>query len=328
MIKLNSNIKDLTLYLKDQNWLKQDETILSVEKPGDGNMNFTLRAYTDYRTFIIKQSREYVEKYPQFAAPSNRVLREAEFYELIQSESDLKEMTPNLIGLDKQNYVMLMEDLGKSSDYTFIYQKEKNSTKKDLNTVFGFASKLHNSINSSSASKRIINKSMRELNHQHIFKYPYLVDNGFDLNTILSGLQDEALILKQDSALKNEIEKLGELYLKDGNTLLHGDFFPGSWLKTSTGIKIIDPEFCFFGIPEFEIGVAIAHLKMAEQSEELIVNALEHYKKFSKLDTSLCEKFTAVEILRRIMGLAQLPLQIDLEKRIQLMEESRNILIK
>lgn len=327
MIKLNNNIADLTVYLREKNWVNSTEAILKIEKPGEGNMNFTLRVITDERSFIIKQSREYVEKYPQVAAPTERVLREAEFYEITQNVVQLNLMMPNLIGLDEENSVMLMDDLGAGTDFSYLYKEGEVIELEDLLTIIYFIVKLHSSINSNNTIKKITNKKMRQLNHEHIFRYPYLEDNGINLDEILPGLQQEANILKQDETLKNEVLKLGKLYLQEGNTLLHGDYFPGSWLKTESGLRIIDPEFCFFGFPEFEIGVTIAHLKMADQPVELIKKALRHYKNSCPIDEELYEKFVAVEIIRRIIGLAQLPLEINLKKRVQLLKEAQQILI-
>ena len=327
MIKLNKTIAALSSYLHSKEWLYEDETILSAEKPGDGNMNFTLRITTNRRSFIIKQSREYVEKYPQVAAPSERVLREAEFYKLAGTVPQLKLMMPKVIGLDQENSIMLMDDLGKGLDYSYLYEDGKVISEADLLTVIYFIAKLHTAINSETTSQRIVNKNMRELNHEHIFKYPYLKENGINLDDILPGLQEEANTLKQDEKLKKAVLALGKLYLANGTVLLHGDYFPGSWLKRASGVRIIDPEFCFFGIPEFEIGVTIAHLKMADQPEELIKKALRHYKNSCSLDEELCEKFVAVEIIRRIIGLAQLPLQIPLKKRVELLKEARKTLI-
>nr|WP_205692172.1 phosphotransferase [Cellulophaga sp. E16_2] len=314
-------------YLQSKKWIYEGETILSVEKPGEGNMNFTLRIVTNKRSFIIKQSRDYVEKYPQVAAPLERVLREAEFYRLINDIPQLKLMMPDLIGLDKENSVMLMDDLGKGKDYSYLYQQGEVISEEDLLTIIFFISKLHKTITSNTVEKKITNKKMRELNHEHIFKYPYVEENGINLDEILPGLQQHANILKQDEQLKKEVLELGKLYLEDGTTLLHGDYFPGSWLKTGSGVRIIDPEFCFFGIAEFEIGVTIAHLKMAEQPEETIKKALRHYKNSCPLDEELCEKFVAIEIIRRIIGLAQLPLEISLEKRVELLKGARKTLL-
>ncbi len=327
MIKLTKEIPELTSYLKSKNWLHDNETIIAVEKPGEGNMNFTIRVVTDERSFIVKQSRKYVEKYPQVDAPAERVLREAEFYELTEKVIQLSLMMPNLIGLDKENSVMLMDDLGAGTDFSYIYKAGEIIQLEDLLTVIYFIVKLHSSITSDNTFNKIANTKMRQLNHEHIFKYPYLSDNGINLDNILPGLQEKADLLKQDEKLKSEVLKLGKLYLEDGNTLLHGDYFPGSWLKTESGLRIIDPEFCFFGFPEFEIGVTVAHLKMADQPSDLIDKALRHYKNSCPINEELYEKFVAVEIIRRIIGLAQLPLEISLEKRIKLLKEAQQTLI-
>lgn len=327
MIKLTTDKGVLTRYLSDKQWLGLDEQIESVAKPGEGNMNFTLRVVTGKRTFIIKQSREYVEKYPQVAAPKERVLREAEFYGLIESVPELVAMMPRIIGLDKENSIMLLEDLGKGSDYTFLYRKGETLVESELFTLMEFAANLHRGITLATAPKIIVNREMRALNHEHIFRYPFFMDNGLDLDLILPGLKSAAVPFKEDVLLKEKAARLGDVYLADGSALLHGDYFPGSWLRTADGVKIIDPEFCFFGPPEFEIGVTVAHLQMADQPDGLILSAVEHYRSFSKLDDTLLRKFTAIEILRRILGLAQLPLQIGLEKRIALLDEARNILV-
>ncbi len=194
--------------------------------------------------------------------------------------------------------------------------------------IMEFAAQLHREITVATAPKIISNSAMRALNHEHIFIYPFLMENGLDLDMVIPGLKSASIAFKEDVLLKEKAAELGMLYLADGKSLLHGDYFPGSWLRTSEGVRIIDPEFCFFGPPEFEIGVTLAHLKMADQPENLIAKALNHYQSFLKLDNVLLKKFTAIEILRRILGLAQLPLEIGLEKRVELMEEARKILIK
>ena len=328
MQQLTTDHTELTSYLKEQNWLKPDENIIHTEKPGEGNMNFTLRVDTGKRTFIIKQSRGFVEKYPQVEAPEKRALKEAEFYALTSKQIGLKAMMPKLIGVDKANNVLLLEDLGRGKDYTFIYKRDKAIPEDELLKIMDFAAQLHESITAGSVENPVANNRMRKLNHEHIFLYPYMEDNGIDLDAILPGLETVGATFKKDKALQSRLKPLGDLYLSDGDHLLHGDYFPGSWLKTNHGIKIIDPEFCYFGAAEFEIGITIAHLMMADQSEKLIKSALNRYYNHVKLDNSLREKFTAVEILRRILGLAQLPLEIDLEKRKELVEWAREIITK
>ncbi len=326
MKKLLKDKNELEAYLKNQGWLKPDEQIAKIEKPGEGNMNFTLRVDTGERSFIVKQSRDFVEKYPQVAAPVERVLSEARFYEILSGNAALKAMTPNVIGLDKENSVMIMDDLGAGSDYSRLYRKGENIYQADLEILVDFAADLHASFPVKKVNNPIRNREMRFLNFEHIFVIPYLENNGINLDEILPGLAAFAKDFKADKVLHAAVEKIGELYMADGSVLLHGDYFPGSWLKTADGIKIIDPEFCFFGDPEFDIGVMCAHLKMADQSAEIIEFVMNRYSAKAKIDSVLTEKYSAAEILRRMLGLAQLPLEINLEKRKDLMEEARNTL--
>lgn len=326
MLRLTTDKKELENYLKAKGWMSDEESIHTTERPGEGNMNFTLRIDTGSRTFIIKQSRDYVEKFPQVAAPKERALQEAHFYQFINEKEDLSAMMPVLKGIDEENSIIMMDDLGEGSDYTFLYQEGKSIPEKELLSILDFAISLHSQFKVDAVKDPIRNREMRKLNHEHMFIYPYVDDNGLDLNQVVPGLKEVASSFKQDAALKMEIEKMGDLYLKDGDSLLHGDYFPGSWLNTKQGVKIIDPEFCFFGPPEFEIGIMIAHLKMADQPQALIDKAISYYQSKATLDTVLQEKFTATEILRRILGLAQLPLEIDLNQRKNLLEEARAML--
>lgn len=327
MKNLSKDKTELEVYLRNQGWLKPNEKIVKVEKPGEGNMNFTLRIDTGARTFIIKQSRDFVEKYPQVAAPADRVLNEARFYEILREQANLKQMTPKIIGLDEENSVMVMSDLGEGSDFSRIYKMGERIDPKNLEKIVAFAADLHNTFTTARVANPIRNRKMRALNHAHIFEIPYRVDNGIDLDEILPGLADVAKPIQTDQKLKAAVKEIGERYLADGPTLLHGDYFPGSWLSTADGIKIIDPEFCFFGDPEFEIGVMCAHLKMADQPKSVISEVIEKYSEQARLDIKLARRYCATEIIRRIIGLAQLPLEIDLDKRKEMLETSRRILL-
>ena len=56
------NLSELETYLKTKGWLSPIESIVSAEKPGEGNMNYTLRISTELRTFIVKQSRRFLKQ--------------------------------------------------------------------------------------------------------------------------------------------------------------------------------------------------------------------------------------------------------------------------
>ncbi len=328
MVLKIDNLIEIESYLKDRKWISEEDKILKVEKPGDGNMNFTLRVYISTgKTLILKQSKDFVEKYPSISAPANRAVIEGKFYEFILSNEKLKAFMPSLIGIDEVNNIIALQDLGFSSDYSFLYLPNQEIDKEQVVEIISFLNELHNGFKDGFHPPIFENKAMRILNHEHIFLYPFMEDNGFNLDSILPGLQNEALTYKKDVNLKNKIKYLGDLYLSNGPYLLHGDFYPGSFLNTDKGVKIIDPEFCFFGFAEFDLGVLIAHLKLSGQSQEIIDLAITSYEKREDFSINLLFQFVGVEILRRIIGLAQLPLSSSIETRVELCKEAKELLI-
>jgi len=258
------------------------------------------------------------------AAPVDRIATEADFYQLVRTNETLKKYTPEVFWFDKSQNVLCMEDFGPSSDYTFIYRKGKVIERMDMTDIAKAMSELHFCFNENTVPDRPIqNLELRYLNHQHIFELPLVEHNGFDLDSVLPGLQSKTEHFRKDERLKARASDLGSEYLRPfGPKLLHGDYYPGSWLRTQKGFRMIDPEFGFFGLPEFELAVSVAHLKMAQQSDSLIKDLFVYYHFDSRFDGSLFSQFAGMEMIRRIIGLAQLPLQLDLSERLELLDEA------
>ncbi len=312
-------------YLKSKNWLKEHEQVLILEKPGEGNMNYTLRVRTHDRTLIVKQARPYVEKYPEIAAPADRAVIEGRFYEKIQPFASLNELMPQLIGMDAAMNILVLEDLGAASDYTFLYGAGQTLSMADAEALSHYLSMLHRLTWQETIDETFANRTMRALNHEHIFNYPLMDDNGLNLDAVTNGLQPISMAYKVDKKLKQRVKELGMVYLSDGRCLLHGDFYPGSWLKTANGIRVIDPEFCFYGPPEFDLGVMAAHLMLAKQSNDTIRKVYQAYGEVK--NPPLVDQFTGVEIMRRLIGLAQLPLSLSLLDKEELLETAYDLIM-
>ena len=290
-------------------------------------MNYVLRIKSEQGSFVIKQARPWVEKFPQLAAPVERVKVEALFYDLVQRDPFFSQNTPRLLGWDPENHVLAMEDLGEGSDFLSLYQKGQVLENEILDKLTSFISHLHNlSFEEKDRLDFPENKDLRLLNHEHIFDFPYQVENGFDLNTIQPGLQELAMTYKTDATLKARIAAIGLHYLGRGNQLIQGDYYPGSWLKAGGVIYVIDPEFAFFGPAEFDVAVFVAHLKMAQIPEEQIRRFLVTYQRPPGFDNHLCQAFSGVEIMRRLIGIAQVPVDLNLEEKRTLMDEAKSMI--
>jgi 5-methylthioribose kinase len=234
---------------------------------------------------------------------------------------------PSFIGIDATNHVIALQDLGASTDCTFLYQKGKSLGVTDLNQLVRFLNELH-AIPFDRITNYSKNLALRKLNHEHLFIYPFMENNGFDLDQVQTGLQQISLTYKSDNIFKRKVSVLGEVYLSQGNTLVHGDYYPGSWLKTGNGLKIIDPEFSFVGRREMELGIFMAHLKMSKAASEQFDMVMSNYQFKKDFDWKMCHQFAGIEIIRRIIGLAQLPLDLTLEEKDTMLKEAYSHIIK
>ncbi len=315
------------VYLHRHGLLGRGETVTRLERAGEGNMNCTLRAYTASRTLIVKQSRPWVEKYPQFAAPWDRAIVEAEFYRIIAHHPHVAAFLPTLLFSDPDSRVLVIEDLGDGGDYTRIYRGEVL----DSHTVLplaDFLSGLHGAFPPGGRHPPLPNSEMRTLNHAHVFAIPLQPDNGLDLDTLAPGLRAAAAPLLAPSKFHDEVVRLGrEVYLADGPTLVHGDFFPGSLVRTGTGPRVIDPEFCHFGRAELDVGVLLAHLILGAQPRALWLAFRDRYVAPPSFEDGVARQLAGIEIMRRLIGYAQLPNAWDLAARVALLNLARDLVL-
>jgi 5-methylthioribose kinase len=309
---LNSSTTLLQEYLISINFLRPKEEILLIEKPGEGNMNVVLRIRTNERSFVAKQARPYVQKYPQVSAPLDRIAVEHQFYKTIDNEVLLPHL-PAVLYFDPKEYLLLLKDLGHCEDMTNIYA-ERNIADSDLEKLVSLLGYLHQT---TPPKNFPANRAMRKLNYQHIFQLPFLVDNGFELDAVQPGLQALAMPYKNDSGLNKIVGLVGHAYLSVGKILIHGDYYPGSWMKKSKKMYILDPEFSFVGFAEFDLGVMAAHMIMATMDRSYLSRVITFYKE--PIDPKLTSQVAGIEIMRRLIGLAQLPMQRTLEEKERLL---------
>lgn len=328
---LSADILAVAAYLSSMAWLMPNEVVETVSRAGEGNMNCVLRVVTCLRSFILKQSRPWVEKYPSVPAPWDRALIEARFYQEVQPRQGVAKYLPKLLGFDSQERLLMLEDLGEAQDFTFLYSDGgKRLDEAELNGLIDFLGALHTSLQGPELAVAFSNIEMRQLNHEHVFALPLRKDNGLDLDAITPGLSDLALRLQTSSRYCGEVHSLGDRYLDmtRGVCLIHGDFFPGSWLRARQGVYVIDPEFCFYGPPEWDLGVITAHLYFARQSQSTIDCLFSRYAELAPLNHNLALQFAGVEVMRRLIGVAQLPVNFGLDRKSELLQLSQGLVLE
>ena len=307
----------ITNYIKkNTSILRENEIIKKVESAGEGNMNVVLRIKTNFKSFILKQSRSYVKKFAHIKAPLERIFAEHCFYNLVK-----KNFLPKVLGFISEDYVLFLEDLTKCRDLNYIY----NSRKIDNDKVNKLTLILHN-IHITSAHKNYPeNLTLRKLNYNHIFVLPFLNDNGLQLNNIQDDLEELAIPFKENTDIIRRVSNAGKNYLDRGITLLHGDYYPGSWMERNNNIYIIDPEFTFLGSKEFDLGVMSGHLILATGKISYLKKICDNYP--DKIDNNEVATYCAIEIIRRLIGYAQLPFKRSIREKSDLLKLAKELII-
>jgi 5-methylthioribose kinase len=309
-------LRDILLRLR---CVEEGEGIVRVGCAGEGNMNLTLRVVTDRRRLIVKQARPWVEKYPQIAAPAERANVEAWFYQRVAGLKGVAERMPRLLAHDADCCLLVLEDVGEQSELAGLYRGRAASSA-ELADLAGYLAALQGD-SLEPGRDRLVNRQMRELNHAHQYIIPLQSDNGLKLDDIETGLHQAAQQVIADAAYVQKVQQTGEQYRSEGQTLLHGDFFPGSWLSTAAGVRVIDPEFAFHGPREYDPAVAMAHFFLAGQP----TTARQWWEACAVLwpmNEAWFSRFAAAEVMRRLIGYAQLPLTLENGRRAALLRRA------
>ncbi|MEM8917383.1 MAG: phosphotransferase [Pseudomonadota bacterium] len=304
-------------------WIESESAVRTVEPAGDGNMNLVERVtLNDGQSLILKRAHPWVQKFPDIPAPIERAAVEAGFFSAIAG-TDVARGMPAHLRFNESRAANLFEDLGEGQDGSHIYQTGRLDPA-DLAAVASWLARLHNL--APPGEKLLQNAAMRQLNAVHIFDFPLDSANGFDLDAITPRLQRAADKLKRDDNFRDHVSRLKGTYLttSDG-VLLHGDMHPASWLNTAHGIRIIDPEFCWIGPPEWDLGILVAHLVLAGQEMDAVENFYASYGR--PVDRTLADRFTGVEIMRRLIGVAQIPVTLDADSKGSLLERARELVV-
>ena len=149
--------------------------------------------------------------------------------------------------------------------------------------------------------------------------------------------------LYNDAALHAEVAKLRDSFMNNAQALIHGDLHSGSVFANENGIKVIDPEFAFYGPMGYDIGNVIGNFffslaskiftmpeaydmtreKLLAKYDELVSFPLYKAEGFKKhyIDSVMADSvgYAGTEIIRRVVGdskVMEVTSVTDLEKRI------------
>lgn len=110
--------------------------------------------------------------------------------------------------------------------------------------------------------KLFTNIELCDISEDLVFTEPYY--NYKNRNIITEGNEEFVeRTLYQDEALKGEVGMLRDRFMNCAQALVHGDLHSGSIFANEQGIKVIDPEFAFYGPMGYDVGNVIGNMVFA-----------------------------------------------------------------
>ena len=276
-------------YLVEQLKLFPTDEPLDAEEIGDGNINYVFRVHSraSGKSIIVKQADRLLRSSGR-PLDITRSKREADALRIYAALTP--QFIPRIYAYDDTMSVICMEDIsycgnlrkelmaGRSLPANFA----ENAASFLADAVFATSDLFLSPEEKKERVKAFINPELCAISETLVFSEPYC--NGKNRNRITPG--NENFIQKtlyNDEALKAEVASLREIFMNKAEALIHGDLHTGSiFIGSSTGVpidtnptpnrnatskrrtepcmKIIDPEFAFYGPIGYDLGNIIANL--------------------------------------------------------------------
>ncbi len=255
------------------NFFDSNENLV-CEEIGDGNINYVYRIFdkNTKRSLILKQADVQTRVRPDGYLNPDRSIREAEVLKLYNKSAP--DFSPKIIYADPVMAAIIMEDIGSYSNLRMELMAGKifygieeliarfivDTSLPSTDLVLAYQKKFQ-------AAAKFYNPDLCNITEDLVFTHPY---KDVRQRNIL--LPENADWLKkkfyEDSNLTARVAALKEKFNNYTQGLIHGDLHSGSiFVKNEneeTKIKIIDPEFAFYGPIAYDLGNVLAHFIFAQ----------------------------------------------------------------
>ena len=255
---------EVIFYVKEKN-LFSENADLTVKEIGDGNINYIFKVENkiDGKSIVLKQA----DKLLRSSGRPLDLTRSKIEANILRIENDLApHFVPEIYFYDEIMCVLAMEDISEYKNLRTeliagkIFLNFADNISEFLSRTLLLTTDLFmNKFEKKKNVKEFINPELCDISECLVFTEPY--DNNRNRNIITAGNEE----FVENTLYKNEdlhfaILKLREKFMNYSQSLIHGDLHSGSIFINEKGIKIIDPEFSFYGPMAYDIGNVIGNL--------------------------------------------------------------------
>lgn len=289
------NKEDVEEYLKKVVKYFDLDDDLEIYEIGDGNINYVFRAISkkNNKSIVVKQA----DKYLRSSGRELDVYRNKIEAEILKIEYELApNLVPKIYYYDENMYAVSMEDI---SDYLNL-RKELSKRKiyprlsEDIttfivDTTFPLTDLVLDRHTKKKNVIKFTNIELCDITEDLVLTEPYY--DYKNRNIITKGNEEFVKTkLYNDEDLKFDVCMLRNNFMNNSQTLIHGDLHSGSIFINQNGIKIIDPEFAFYGPMGYDIGNVIGNLFFALYNSKYTDNNMEFISYISNTIIEIYDK--------------------------------------
>ena len=251
-------------YVKEKNLFPENAN-LTVKEIGDGNINYIFKVENkiDGKSIVLKQA----DKLLRSSGRPLDLTRSKIEANILRIENNLApHFVPEIYFYDEIMCVLAMEDISEYKNLRTdliagkIFPNFADNISEFLSRTLLLTTDLFmNKFEKKKNVKEFINPELCDISECLVFTEPY--DNNKNRNIITIGNEEfvENILYKNED-LHFAILKLREKFMNYSQSLIHGDLHSGSIFINEKGIKIIDPEFSFYGPMAYDVGNVIGNL--------------------------------------------------------------------
>lgn len=252
-------------YATDVLHLFSPDEELASEEIGDGNINyvFRVRSLRDGRSVIVKQADQLLRSSGR-PLDQNRSAIEAAALKL---EGELAPgLVPKVYAYDETMAAIAMEDVSSFRNLRLELMDNRVYPHLSENLSAFMADTLLPTtdlvLDAEEKKRRVqfyTNPELCKITEDLVLTEPYYDYKG--RNIITPGNEDYVRdVLYLDEELHAEVASLRLGFMNNAQALLHGDLHSGSIFANETGVKVLDPEFAFYGPMGYDIGNVLGNL--------------------------------------------------------------------
>lgn len=250
-----------------EDWKEEDIEFLEI---GDGNINYVYRLRHKRRkvSLVLKQSDQLLRSSGR-PLDTDRSRIEEQVLRLYGKLAPF--FVPEVYFYDAENHIIGMEDLSDCENlrYALLEGKKFAALGERVGDFVASVSLPTTDLVMDRKEKKrwaadYVNPDLCDITEDLVLSEPYTDYRG--RNVLTKG--NESFVEKEiygDKRLCLEAGKLRERFMNHGQALIHGDLHTGSLFVREGVVRVIDPEFAFYGPIGYDLGNFIANLLFARE---------------------------------------------------------------